>query len=72
MVYLAPVAQEGDSAIQLINLYLLGSAIGFHNTYLLDSDLSGGYCYPRLRVVPHLSSGIVEQYYPWGKMGDYS
>ena len=38
MVYLAPVAQKVDNAINQINLYSLDSAIGFPNTYLLDSD----------------------------------
>ena len=37
----APVVQTSDSAIQRINLYPVDSAIGFHNTYRLDSDLSG-------------------------------
>ena len=39
---LAPVVQTLDSAIQWINLYPVNSAIGFPNTYLLDSDLSDG------------------------------
>ena len=38
----APVVQTSDSAIHRINLYPVDSAIGFHNTYPLDSDLSGG------------------------------
>ena len=46
MVYLAPVAQKVDNTIHRINLYSLDSAIGFPNMYLLDSDLSGGLCYP--------------------------
>ena len=42
----APVVQTSDSAIQRINLYPVDSVIGFHNTYRLDSDLSGGQRYP--------------------------
>ena len=38
----APVVQKFDSAIRWINLRPLDSAIGFPNTYKLDSDLSGG------------------------------
>ena len=39
----APVVQTLDSAIHRItNHYPLDSAIGFPNTYPLDSDLSGG------------------------------
>ena len=37
-----PVVQKVDSAIHLVNLYPLNSAIGFPCTYPLDSDLSGG------------------------------
>ena len=39
---LAPVVQKLDSAIHRINLYPADNAIGFPNTYPLDSDLSGG------------------------------
>ena len=39
------VVQKEDSAIQQINRYSLDSAISFRNTYPLDIDLSGGYCY---------------------------
>ena len=39
---MAPVVQKADSANQRINLYPVDSAIGFPNTYPLDSDLSGG------------------------------
>ena len=39
---LAPVVQKVDSAIHRINLYPVDSAIGFPNSYALDSDLSGG------------------------------
>ena len=38
----APVVQKVDSSIHRINLYPLENAIGFPNTYPLDSDLSGG------------------------------
>ena len=31
------------SSIHCINLYLVDNAVGFHRTYPLDSDLSGGY-----------------------------
>ena len=37
---LAPVVQKMDRAILRINLHPLNSAIGFLNTYPLDSDLS--------------------------------
>jgi len=42
LVNLAPVVQKLDSAIHRINLYPADNAIGFPNTYPLDSDLSGG------------------------------
>ena len=38
----APVVQKLDSAIHRINSYPVNKAIGFSNTYPLDSDLSGG------------------------------
>ena len=38
----ALVVQTLDSTIHRINLYPEDSAIGFSNTYPLDSDLSGG------------------------------
>ena len=37
---LAPVVQKMDRVILRINLHPLNSAIGFPNTYPLDSDLS--------------------------------
>ena len=43
---LAPVVQKLDSAIHRINHYPVENAIGFPNTYPLDSDLSGGQPYP--------------------------
>ena len=39
---LALVVQTSGSAIHRINIYPVDSAISFPNTYLLDSDLSGG------------------------------
>ena len=39
---LTPVVQKMDNAILRINHYPLDIAIGFPNTYPLDSDLSGG------------------------------
>ena len=41
-ILLAVVVQTLDSTIHRINIYPMDSAIGFPNTYLLDSDLSGG------------------------------
>ena len=41
-IHLAPVVQKVDSAIHRINHYPVEHAIGFPNTYPLDSDLSGG------------------------------
>ena len=38
----APVVQTLDSAIHRIKIYLVDNAIGFPNTFPLDSDLSGG------------------------------
>ena len=43
---LALVVQTLDSAIRWINHYPLGNSIGFASVYPLDSDLSGGQCYP--------------------------
>ena len=37
-----PVVQTFDSAIHEMKIYPVGNGIGFPNTYLLDSDLSGG------------------------------
>ena len=37
-----PVVQQVNSAIHQITHYPVESAIGFPNTYPLDSDLSGG------------------------------
>ena len=38
----APVAQKVGNAIHRMNHYPVDSAIGFPNTYPLDSDLSCG------------------------------
>ena len=38
----AAVVQTLDSAIHRIKIYPMDSTIGFPNSYLLDSDLSGG------------------------------
>ena len=38
----APVVQTLDSTIHQIKIYPADNAIGFPNTYPLDSDLSGG------------------------------
>ena len=43
---LAPVVQKMDTVILRINLHPLNSAIGFPNTYPLDSDLSNEERYP--------------------------
>ena len=42
MIYQAPVVQKADNAIHWINHDPVDSAIGFPNTYSLDSYLSGG------------------------------
>ena len=42
LIELAPVVQTLYSAIHRINHYPADSVIDFRNTYLLDSDLSGG------------------------------
>ena len=40
------VVKKVESVIRGINLYRMGKAIGFPNTYPLDSDLSGEKHYP--------------------------
>ena len=42
LAHLAPVVQTLDSAVYRIKIYPVDSAIGFPNTYPLESDLSGG------------------------------
>ena len=39
----APVVQKVDNAIHWLTLYPVDKAIGFPNTYPLDSDLSGEF-----------------------------
>ena len=39
---------EVDNAIHWINRCPVDNAIGFPNTYSLDSEFSGGQCYPTL------------------------
>ena len=51
---MAPVVQKLDSAIHRINHDSLDSTFGFPNTYPLDSDLSGGWCYPTLEQLEPL------------------
>ena len=46
----APVARKMDSAIHCINHYPLDSAIGFHYTYAMDSDLFDGQRYPSFEL----------------------
>ena len=44
---LSPVVQQVDETVQQINLYPMDTVVLFSpNTYPLDSDLPGGYCYP--------------------------
>ena len=43
---LGPVVQKVDNAIHRINHYPANNTIGVCNTCPLDSDLSGGQCYP--------------------------
>ena len=42
VIGLGPVAQTLDSAIHRIDHYPADGVIDFRNTFLLDSDLSGG------------------------------
>ena len=44
MEHLAWVAQKVDNAIPWLNHYPADSVVCFVNTYLLDSDLYGGWC----------------------------
>ena len=43
---LAPIFQKVDNALHWINLYPVVNAIGFPNTYPLNSDFSVGLRYP--------------------------
>ena len=61
LVLLAPVVQKVDSAIHWINLYPLDRVIGFPNTYLQDSNLSGGQRYPTFEqpeLGPYAGDGV--------------
>ena len=63
-ISLAPVVQKMDNAIHRINHYPLDSAIGFPNTSLVDSDLSGRYCYPTFEQLrPGVCRGLVKHNY---------
>ena len=42
-IHLAPVVLRVDNAIHRINHYPLESAVGFPNTYPLDSDLLSNF-----------------------------
>jgi len=41
-IFLGPVIRKADNAIYWVNHYPVDSVICFANSYLLDSDLSGG------------------------------
>ena len=41
-IHQAPVVRKAHSAVHWTNNYSLDSAIGFPNTYPMDSDLSDG------------------------------
>ena len=56
-IYLGPVVQRLANAIHQINHYPADSVVCFVNTYLLDSDLSGGQRYPAFKQL-----GPVYQY----------
>ena len=45
-IFLTPVVQKVDNTIHRINHYPLDSAIGFPNTYAVDSDLPSEHRYP--------------------------
>ena len=63
---LIPVIQKVDSAIHGINYYAVDNAIGFLTTYLLNSDLSGGECYPTFEQ-PGLWSMAEIREQDWGE-----
>ena len=59
----APVVQKVNSAIHRINLYPVVSAIGFTNTYPLDTDLS--HIYPMDSAIQLLNNwGLVDNSTP--------
>ena len=47
----ALVIQKVDDAIHCINHYPADNAVGIHNTYPLDSDLSGGLRYRTFTLI---------------------
>ena len=55
-----PVIQKVDKANNQINLFPVDSAIGFPNTYPLDSDLSNGLPRPALE---ELGPGLCVVYF---------
>ena len=55
-----PVVQKVDNANNQINLYTVDSAIGFPNTYPLDSDLSNRLPCPALE---ELGPGLCVVYF---------
>ena len=59
----APVVQKVNSAIHRINLYPVGNATGFTNTYPLDTDLS--QIYPMNSAIQLLNNwGLVDNSIP--------
>ena len=55
-----PVVQKVDNTNNQINFHTVDSAIGFPNTYPLDSDLSNGLPYPALE---ELGPGLCVVYF---------
>ena len=65
---LAPVVQRLDNAIHRINHYPADSVVCFFDTYPLDSDLSGGQCYPAFEQPgPGLILGQVIAFCSWAR-----
>ena len=50
----ALVIQKVDNHIHWINLNPLDNAVGIHNTYPLDNDLSGLLRYKTFEAIPEL------------------
>ena len=63
-IFQAPVVQKLDSAIHRINHYPVENAIGFPNTYPLDSDLSGGQPYPTFEQLGPDREYIINKPFP--------
>ena len=64
----APVVQRLDNAIHWINHYPADGIVCFVNTYPLDSNLSGGWCYPAFEQPgPDLSRSVCSF-----EIGEYS